>query len=185
VYPPPEFAGQGKSLRGVPVTFPGVPGTKQIPLRSPTVGSGEFHQANLENISAATLNLPIATCAASLPVTAQYWCFDPIQKRRNQLMGTPYQPLYLDNVIGSNPPPDVDANASPAPLPMFAGTVPLASGTIRFDTDATLAACPTQPAQTAPTANDAAYLHYLDLLEEARDLGVSGEEQAPPPQGEQ
>jgi hypothetical protein len=179
VYSPPEFVGQGKSLRGVPVTFPGIPGTKQIPLRSPTVGTGQFRQANLENISTSTLNLPIATCAAALPVTAQYWCFDPIQKRRNQLMGTPDQPLYLDNVIGSNPPPDVDANATPAPLPAFAGTVPLALGTIRFDTDTTLASCPTQPTGAAPTSDEEAYVRYLDLLEEARDLGVSAEDEQP------
>ena len=77
-------------------------------------------------------------------------------------------------------PPDVDANAPPAPLPAFADTTRLALGTVRFDADTTLVTCPTQPPQTSPTpAAYQNYLHWLDLLEEARDLGVSGETDPP------
>jgi hypothetical protein len=181
VYPPPDFAGQGKSARGVPVTYPGIPGTMQIPLRSPYVGSGRFAQANKENVAAATLAAPYpsssgGSCASGLPSTPEYWCSDPIQKRRGQLFGTPAQPLYLEPIGGGVTPTDVDA----VPLAVFTNTTPLALGTIRFDTDTTLISCPAQPPQTAPTpvSVDPSALHTIELLEEARDLGVSGETEA-------
>ena len=179
IFPPPDFPTQGKIIKGIPVTYPGIPGTLQIPPRDEPHTSGVFRQANLENVDAATLAFPYAGCASALPTSAQYWCFDPVQQRRGQLFGSPYQPLYLEPSF-ANPPPDVDANAAPAPLPPFTNTALLALGTVRFDTDTTLATCPTQPPQTSPTpVGYQDYLHWLDLLEQARDLGVSGETDPP------
>src|SRR5262249_55086661 len=83
IYPPPSFSVQHKTVQGTPVAFAGM---NKIPVeQGPT--AGEFHQANLENISAATLAAPYAGCGSGLPTAAQYWCFDPVQKRRGQLFG--------------------------------------------------------------------------------------------------
>ncbi|MGH8042280.1 MAG: hypothetical protein ACREPN_09585, partial [Rudaea sp.] len=100
------------------------------------------------------------------------WCFDPIQQRRGQLFGAPDIPLFIN--LSLTTASDVDS----VPLPAFSGTVPLATGTNRFDTDVTLVNCTAQP--SAPTTEDyQAYSHYLDVLEEARNLGVSGEKARP------
>jgi hypothetical protein len=174
LFPPPDVPGQGKILRGTPVTYPGVPGTQQIPVRSPFVGSGAFRQANLENVLSATLSAPYVNCGSSLPVTSQFWCFDTIQKRRGQLFGATAQPLYLETPFGGTTPTDVDA----AGLAAYAGTTPLALGTLRFDTDTTLLACPSQPTITG-VPPDREHIRQIELLEEARSLGVSGEEEPP------
>jgi hypothetical protein len=181
LFPPPDFAGQLKNIQGTPVHFPG---DALIPIET-GMTSGMFRQANLENIAASTLTAPYAGCANGLPNAPQYWCFDPIQRRRAQLLGTPAVPFYLAPFGGAGSASDVDS----ASLPAFVGTVALATGTVRFDTDATLASCTTQPASAPITADYQGYAHYVELLEEARDLGVSGETEQPAqqerPAGEQ
>ena len=77
------------------------------------------------------------------------------------------QPLYLEPTGTGTIPADVDE----AGQPTLAGVIPLASGTIRFDTDATLSACPAQPT-SAEQPVDAEALRHLELLEEARDIGI-------------
>ena len=62
-------------------------------------------------------------------------------------------------------------------VPAFAGLSVLAQGTIRFDSDPTLLACPARPTGAPVTADSASLLDYLDTLEAARDLGVSGEQE--------
>jgi len=169
IYPPPDFAGQLKNIQGTPVHYPG---DQQIAIeQSPT--SGMFRQANLENVSASTLSSPYAGCASGLPTAAQYWCFDPIQKRRGQLFGTPDIPFFIN--LSFSTASDVDS----VPLPVFTGTVPLTTGTVRFDTDATLASCAAQPASASPNSIYEAYLKQVELIQEARDLGVSEETEAP------
>ena len=163
IFPPPDFAGQQKNVRAVPVHYPG----DQLIVQESVPTRGVFRQANLENVDVSTL-IPYSGCATNLPTDAKYWCFDPIQRRRNQLFGSPFSPLYID--LSFDTASDVDS----VPLPPFSDTVHLATGTNRFDTDATLVNCTTQPAAPV-TADYQAYLHFLDVLEEARDLGVSGE----------
>lgn len=136
IFPPPTFTGQQKTVQGTAVAFAGFP---KIPVEQQGT-PGQFRQANLESVSAATLSAPTGTCNASLPTTPEYWCFDPIQKRRGQLFGAVAAPLYLPDGSGGGA-TDVDS----VPLPTFTGTVPLSSGTVRFDTDATLVACPARP----------------------------------------
>ena len=166
IFPPPDFAGQQKNVRAVPIHYPG----DQLIVQESVPTRGVFRQANLENVDVSTL-IPYAGCATTLPTDPKYWCFDPIEQRRSQLFGSPFSPLYID--LSFDTASDVDS----VPLLAFSGTMPLATGTNRFDTDATLASCTTQPA--APTTPDdqayQTYLHFLDVLEEARDLGVSGE----------
>ena len=176
IFPPPDasFPAQQKSVRAVPVHYPG----DQLIVQESVATRGMFRQANLENVDVSTL-IPYAGCATNLPTDSKYWCFDPVERRRSQLFGSPFSPLYID--LSFDTASDVDS----IPLPAFSGTVPLATGTNRFDNDATLVNCTTQPptAPMAPTPADnqayEAYLKYLDTLEEARELGVSGEAQAP------
>jgi hypothetical protein len=167
VFPPPDpgIPTQRKAIRGVPVAY-SIPGEPQIPERD-AFTSGQFRQANLENVLPATLSNPTINCGSGLPNTPQYWCFDPILQRRGQRLGAAAQPMYLEPVGGGNPPTDVDA----VPLPVFAGIVPLAGGTIRFDTDPTLQSCPAQPT-SAPQPLDQSHVNLIELQEEAASLGV-------------
>ena len=167
VFPPPDFAGQGKTVQGTPVHYAG---DALISINSGGT-TGAFRQANMENTPAATLNSPQAGCTSTTVGGTSTWCFDPIQKRRGQLFGSPALPIALAPFGGLSSASDVDS----VPLSAFAGKVPLATGVIRFDTDATLASCSAQPPSPPFTPEYAAYLKYLETLYEARDLGVSGE----------
>lgn len=140
VFPPPNFTGQLKNVQGTPVIYPGIPGTTQIPTELAPGMSGQIHQASQENLSASVLATPIATCQKSLP-SAPYWCDSQIQQRRGQRMGVSPQPLYIGPAGTAGSASDVDS----VPLPTFAGLTVLASGTVHFDTDATLLSCPAQP----------------------------------------
>jgi len=174
IFPPPDpgIPAQRKSIRGVPVNY-AIAGTPQIPQQSVSTPA-VFRQANKEHIAAGTLAAPYNSCASGLPTVSEYWCFDAVQKRRNQIMGAPMQPLYLQPIGTGTIPPDVDA--APA-QPAFAGVVPLATGTIRFNTDATLANCPAQPTSAAQPAVDTDAVRYMELQEEARDIGIDDEQE--------
>jgi len=168
IFPPPDpgIPAQRKNVRGVPVAY-SIPGIPQIPMQSISTPA-VFRQANKEHIDASTLSAPYNTCAAGLPSTPEYWCFDTVQKRRNQIMGAPMQPFYLEPIGTGTIPPDVDA--SPA-QPAFAAMIPLATGTVRFNTDVTLATCPAQPT-SAEQPVDAESVRHIELQEEASDLGM-------------
>jgi hypothetical protein len=139
IFPPPDFVGQARTVQGTPVQFSG---DAKIPVESKG-SAGEIRQANLETVSAATLLAPVATCNTALPTTPEYWCFDPVLRRRGQVFGVPAIPLYLAPNGGAGSATDVDSGASP--LPAFAGIAVLQSGTVRFDTDTSLVSCPPQP----------------------------------------
>jgi hypothetical protein len=167
IYPAPVGASQFIG-RGTPVAYP--TGTEMtIPVRS-TANSGHFQQANKENVVAATLTAPYQNCGSGLPNVSEYWCYDTVLKRRGQIFGRVAQPLYyfLSDDAG-----DVDA----PPLPVFVGTHPLVGGTNRFNNDTTLVGCPGQPTSLATKEAIDKDMHNIEVLEEARDLGVSGEEE--------
>jgi|GEM_PF-1026742 len=172
IYPPPVGASQFVA-RGTPVAYPTGMETP-IPVRS-TFNAGGFQQANKENVLAATLTTPSPNCGSGLPPLSEYWCNDPVQKRRGQIFGRIAQPLYLFITDDAG---DVDA---PPPLSVFSGIHVLSTGTNRFNTDTTLITCPGQPAPIASRAEDIENMRknmrLIELLEEARDLGVSGEKE--------
>ena len=169
-YPDAGIPGQRKSIRGVPVPY-SIAGIPRIPQRS-TFTSGAFRQANRERVLAATLAAPSNTCAAGLPNTPEYWCFDTVAKERSQIMGAPAQPFYLEPAGTGTTPPDVDA---PPAQSAIAGLTPLATGTIRFNTDATLASCPAQPTM-AGQPDDEKHTRRLELEEEAASLGITDDD---------
>lgn len=167
-YPDAGIPAQRKAIRGVPVAYV-IPGIPQIPVRS-TFTSGSFRQANKERVDAATLTTPYNTCSAALPHPAipEYWCFDTVAKERSQIMGAPAQPLYLEPIGTGTTPPDVDA---PPAQPAFLGIALLATGAIRFNTDATLVNCPAQPASLEQPV-DTEHETWIELEEEAASLGI-------------
>lgn len=172
IYPPPIGASQFIA-RGTPVADP-LGDNIPIPVRS-TGNSGNFQQANKENVLAATLTDPKLNCGSGLPGVPEYWCYDTVLKRRGQIFGRIAQPLYL---FVSDDAGDVDA---PPALAAFSGIHVLSTGTNRFNTDTTLITCPGQPAPIANRAEDIENMRknmrLIELLEEARDLGVSGEKE--------
>jgi hypothetical protein len=171
IFPPPDPGNpsQRKAIRGVPVSYTAT-GAPRIPQRS-IFSSGAFRQANKERVLAATLAAPVDTCASALPTDPEYWCFSTIQKRRNQLLGEPAQPLYLEPLGTPNAASDVDA---PPAQSSFTGLIPLAVGDLRFNTDTVLANCPAQPTSVGEP-QDEQHIRHLELLEEANFLGI-GEE---------
>ena len=71
------------------------------------------------------------------PTNTPFWCFDPIKRRRGQLVGDAFQPMYLATGAGSNA-TDVDL---PPALPVYSGLRPVVGGTA-FNTDPVLMGCP-------------------------------------------
>jgi len=162
IYPPPIGASQFIA-RGTPVADP-LGDNIPIPVRS-TGNSGNFQQANKENVLAATLASPALNCGSGLPGVSEYWCYDTVLKRRGQIFGRIAQPLYL---FVSDDAGDVDA---PPALAAFSGIHVLSTGTNRFNTDTTLIGCPGQPtALTDP--NYPQNMRRIELIEEAHALGV-------------
>lgn len=168
ILPPPDFPTQLRTVQGTPEIYPG-----DVHIAIEQAGTrGQIHQADRENLPASALTTPYAYCESTLPSSTPYWCWDPVQQRRGQLTGSLQIPLYEAPLGGAGSATDVDS----VPLPVFAGFTTQPAGTVRFDTDATLLSCPAQI--TAPTTADYQnYLNYLNLLYQARELGVSGEAQ--------
>lgn len=114
---------------------------------------GQIRQANKEIVAPATLAAPQAGCFLSPPSASEYWCFDPIQKRRGVAFGEIAQPIYYSIVDGT----DVDS----APLPPWTTTAVRNGGENRFNEPGTLQNCPTQPTATGEEQE------LQDWLEEA------------------
>jgi hypothetical protein len=178
LFAPPDFTTQLRTVEGIPEIYAG---DVHIPVNQAGT-QGQVHQASQENLLASVLSAsPAAYCSPTPPSATPYWCWDPIQQRRGQLMGNLQIPLYEAPFGGAINATDVDS----VPLPAFAGLIVQSAGTVSFN-NTTQQACPGQI--TAPTSVDYQnYLNYLNLLYEARELGVSGEEiptlqQEAPPQ---
>jgi hypothetical protein len=168
ILPPPDFPTQLRTVQGTPEIYSG-----DVHMAIEQAGTrGQIHQADRENLPTSTLAAPYAYCESTLPSSTPYWCWDPLQQRRGQATGNLQIPLYEAPLGGAGSATDVDS----VPLPVFAGFTTQPAGTVRFDTDATLLSCPAQI--TAPTKADyQSYLNYLNLLYQARELGVSREAQ--------
>lgn len=130
------------------------------PLPQSVFSRGTIKQANLESITSSTLTSPFDNCDSSTPGQGEYWCQDPIQQRRGVILGHHVQPIFQAPPGQFNPPPDVDS----VPLPPFAIANPRSAGTMRYNTDMTLAACP------FPTAISDAELSEI----QSRELDAAG-----------
>ncbi len=164
IYPPPTFSGQQKTVQGTPVRNAG-----DVQMFVNSAGTpGQFRQGNLENLLTATIAAPVATCNSSLPASAQYWCSDPIKQRRGQRFGAVALPMYEAPNGSGGSATDVDS----VPMTAFAGVSVLSSGTVRFNTDTTLASCSAQPTSVPVTTEEQADEVYRKAAAEARELGV-------------
>jgi len=121
---------------------------------------GQIRQANKEIVAPATLASPFAGCFVSPPSAPEYWCFDPVQKRRGIAWGDIAQPIYYSITDGT----DVDS----VPLPAWATAQVRDGGDNKFNEAGALANCPQQPT-AAPEE-----IEYLEWLEEAELLGQEG-----------
>ena len=85
-------------VKATPVTSAGVlvPGSMQPLVRTAV---GRIVQANREIISEMTQMAPFATCQAALPTAAQYWCNDPLQRRRSVLLGWRATAFVVDHSV--------------------------------------------------------------------------------------
>lgn len=117
---------------------------------------GQIRQANRKFVDPSTLGAPYAGCFLSPPPLAEYWCFDPILKRRGIAFGEIAQPLYY--VV---PPFNDGADVDSVPLPAWSAVQLRNGGEIRFNEPGALLNCPSQPNATE------AEIEYQDLLEQA------------------
>lgn len=120
---------------------------------------GQIRQANKEVISAATLATPQAGCFLAPPSASEYWCFDPVQRRRGIAFGEIAQPLYYSFVDGT----DVDS----IPLPAWTTTTVRGGGEIRFNNPGALQSCPMQPTATPEEQELQDWLEELELYGES------------------
>jgi len=127
--------------------FRGTPSSADSPQpRAQSIFSrGAIKQANLEQIDMDALNDPRGNCDSVQPVADEYWCQDPIQRRREAILGHHVQPIFQAPAGQFDSPPDVDS----VPLPPFALANPRPGGTLRYETDSELTTCPTQRGATA------------------------------------
>jgi hypothetical protein len=142
--------------QSVPFRAIGIDNTPPSPPLRSVLTQGQRRQANKELFAPGALPAP-SNCFIALPTTGDYWCFDPVKKRRGQAMGEPAQPIH----DGAN---TLDTDAPPA-LPVFTSLVPRSGGTVRFN-DVSLLDCP--PASFASSAEK----ELIEAQEEAAELGI-------------
>ena len=168
IAPAPLAANDFIRFKATPVTTAGPLGPMQPLIRTSV---GRIAQANREFISEMTQAAPVATCNAALPSTAQYWCNDPLQRRRSLLLGGPLQPIAWFSLSTSG----FNTGDPGEFMPAVTSSTPQALGEIRFnDVDGMgqsvpLANCP--PTPTSLTT-DAVEVRINELEEVARSLGV-------------
>ena len=110
-----------------------------MPLRA-TDSRGQLRQASQEIFTTSSpLPAPVS-CPMGEPTATPYWCFDPIKRRRGQPIGNAVRAMYFSTGGGSD---GTDVDLPPA-LPVYSGLRPVVGGTVHFNTDAILAACPAQ-----------------------------------------
>ncbi len=144
----PANPAQRFAVRSVPI----MQSSPQMSQRS-AFTRGQIRQASKELVTPATLAAPFTGCFVSPPAAPEYWCFDPVQRRRGIAWGDMAQPLYASATDGT----DVDS----VPLPAFASAQVRDGGENKFNEPGALAACPQQPTATPEETE------YLEMLEEA------------------
>jgi len=125
---------------------------------------GRIAQSNREFISTATEANPQADCSNLLPSTEEYWCNDPLQRRRQVMLGSRLQPVaWVTSAASTFNTPDVGVSMSPDPQ----STLVQPLGEVRFNDAGALVSCP-----TPPEAEKASSIELNELEEVARSLGI-------------
>jgi len=163
IVPKPTSPTDTFRVKGTPVIDNNGPNGPMLAIVRTSVG--RIAQSNREFISAATAASPTAGCNATLPTAEEYWCNDPLQRRRGALLGSGLQPMawLTGNVTAFNTTDVGD----------FIPSVPSSSvqplGEVRFNDTVALSNCPTQPLEQPKSA---AQVRLNELEEVARSLGI-------------
>jgi hypothetical protein len=163
IAPAPTAANDFIRFKATPVTTVGLPPGPMQPLIRTSVG--RIAQANREFITDVTQAAPVATCNTALPGTAQYWCNDPLQRRRGFLLGAPLQPVAWASALASG----FNTGDAGEFMPAVASSTPQALGEVRFNDLGTLANCPATPIARAADENE---VRINELEEVARSFGL-------------
>jgi hypothetical protein len=125
---------------------------------------GQQRQASKELYTTADPLPAPSYCQIAQPAAgSNFWCFDPVQRRRGQIFGDIARPFYYTSGANGNDGPDVDA---PPAQPIFPGLRVREGGVNRFNQDVTLTACPN------PTTLTASQIRSIEIREEAWSLGI-------------
>lgn len=158
----PSSPGDTFRVKATPVIVTPGPNGQIRPLELTSVG--RIAQSNREFISTATQSSPQADCNNVLPTTEEYWCNDPLQRRRQVMLGSRLQPVaWVTSAASTFNTPDVGVSMSPDPQ----STLVQPLGEVRFNDAGALVSCP-----TPPEAEKASTIELNELEEVARSLGI-------------
>lgn len=162
IVPPPTTPTDRFRVKGTPVTSSGPSGIMQPLVRT---AFGRVVQANREFASDVSLAAPFGDCATTVPVATEFWCNEPLQRRRGLLLGSVLQPVAWVSLSASG------FNTSDVAdiMPAVAASAVQPLGEVRFNDSGALANCPATP--TAIEKSDAD-ISYRELEEVARSLGI-------------
>ncbi len=163
IVPKPSSPTDTFRVKGTPVIDNNGPNGPMLAIVRTSVG--RIAQSNREFISSTTQANPTADCNTTLPTSEEYWCNDPLQRRRQLLLGSRLQPMawLTGNVTAFNTTDVADfmtAVASSTVQPL---------GEVRFNDTVALSNCPAQPLEQPKSA---AQVRLNELEEVARSLGI-------------
>lgn len=163
IVPQPSSPTDTFRVKATPVApTPGPNGQMQALVRTSV---GRIAQSNREYISTTTAASPQADCNNALPSAEQYWCNDPLQRRRQLILGSRLQPMawFSTSASGFNT-PDVAEIMTNVP-----SSVVQPLGEVRFNDLGALTNCPPVPTEAADTESK---IRLNELEEVARSLGI-------------
>ncbi|MBK9656430.1 MAG: hypothetical protein IPO66_13590 [Rhodanobacteraceae bacterium] len=161
IVPKPNSPADTFRVKATPVITTAGPNGQIRPLELTSVG--RIAQSNREFISTATQSSPQADCNNVLPTTEEYWCNDPLQRRRQVMLGSRLQPVaWVTSSASTFNTPDVGDTMTPVP-----STSVQTLGEVRFNDAGAMASCP-----TPPVAEKASTIELHEVEEVARSLGI-------------
>ena len=160
IAPPPAAANDFIRIKATPVTAVGLaPGPMQPLIRTSV---GRIAQANREFIASAT---QIAPSCQAVPPSLEFWCNEPLQRRRGFHLGAPLQPLAWPSALASG----FNTDDTGEFMPAVVTSTPQPLGVVRFNDEGMLVNCPATPIARGTDEND---VRIHELEEVARSLGV-------------
>ena len=160
IAPAPAAANDFIRFKATPVTAVGLaPGPMQPLIRTSV---GRIAQANREFIAPAT---QIAPSCQAVPPSLEFWCNEPLQRRRGFHLGAPLQPLAWPSAFTSG----FNTGDTGEFMPAVVTSTPQPFGEVRFNDEGMLVNCPATPIARETDEND---VRIHELEEVARSLGV-------------
>lgn len=146
IVPKPSSPSDTFRVKGTPVASSGPNGVMAAMVRTSV---GRIVQSNREFIATTTTSNPQADCNTVLPTTEEYWCNDPLQRRRQVMLGSRLQPMaWVSTSATAFNTPDVGEI-----MPVVGSTAVQALGEVRFNDSGALANCPAVPTEAESTTD--------------------------------